>query len=108
MGCSGRGPDIDDYHIDSTTEYVHNEVASDYNAAFVGACGGLYYFYGEGHQPIPNFLILKREQMIITVSPVERENESSSQIVIRLHNESSQPPHYETGMMARYSLTSVR
>jgi len=27
------------------------------NAAFVGACAGLYYYYGEalGHKPVPNF-----------------------------------------------------
>jgi len=57
--CGGIGgsPDLDDFHVDETTDYVYNEVAVDYNAAFVGACAGLYYYYGEalGHKPVPNF-----------------------------------------------------
>jgi len=50
-GGIGGGPDLDDFHVDETTDYVYNEVAVDYNAAFVGACAGLYYYYGEalGH-----------------------------------------------------------
>lgn len=102
-GALAGGPDVTDYHIDSTTEYAYNEVAVDYNAAFVGACAGLYHFYGEGQQPIPNFPHAEEKtDDYYCEARVERENESSSQIVIRLHNESSQPPHYETGMMARY------
>jgi len=50
-GALVGGPDLDDFHVDETTDYVYNEVAVDYNAAFVGACAGLYYYYGEalGH-----------------------------------------------------------
>lgn len=102
-GALSGGPDVTDYHIDSTTEYAYNEVAVDYNAAFVGAAAGLYHFYGEGQQPIPNFPHTEeKKDDYYCEARVERENESSSQIVIKLHNESSQPPHYETGMMARY------
>jgi len=42
VGALVGGPDLNDYHIDSTTEYAYNEVAVDYNAAFVGALAGLY------------------------------------------------------------------
>ena len=36
------------------------------------------------------------------MSRIERETESSTQIVLRLHNESTQPPRYQTGMMVKY------
>jgi len=57
---------LNDYHIDSTTEYAYNEVAVDYNAAFVGALAGLYKYYGQGHEPIPNFPPLEPEPTIIS------------------------------------------
>ncbi len=102
-GALAGGPDKQDYHQDVTTDFVYNEVAVDYNAAFVGACAGLYKYYGEGQEPIPNFP--PKEPKVddyYCESRIERENAESTQIVLRLHNESSQPPHYETGMMVKY------
>ncbi len=102
-GALVGGPDASDYHKDETTEYAYNEVAVDYNAAFVGACAALYKYYGEGQQSIPNFPHEEaKTDDYYCEARVERETESSSQIVLRLHNESSQPPHYETGMKVRY------
>lgn len=37
-------------HNDVTSNYIGNEVAVDYNAAFVGACAGLYLKFGAGQQ----------------------------------------------------------
>ena len=54
-GALVGGPDLDDYHVDETTDYVYNEVAVDFNAAIVGAMAGLYTYYGEGHYPLENF-----------------------------------------------------
>jgi len=45
--CPGRRPDASDQHVDRTNDYIYNEVAIDYNAAFVGACAGLYRFFGD-------------------------------------------------------------
>lgn len=102
-GALAGGPDKQDYHQDVTTDFVYNEVAVDYNAAFVGACAGLFKYYGEGQQPIPDFPPKEpRTDDYYCEARIERENEESTQIVLRLHNESSQPPHYETGMMVRY------
>lgn len=104
-GALSGGPDLNDYHIDSTTEYAYNEVAIDYNAAFVGACAGLYKYYGEGHEPIANFPPKEpRTDDYYCETKLARETEDSTQVVLRIHNESSQPPHYETGMMVRYFL----
>ena len=102
-GALAGGPDKTDYHMDKTTEYAYNEVAVDYNAAFVGACAALYKYYGQGQKPIANFPPKeKRNDDYYCESRVERETKDSTQIVLKIHNESTQPPHYETGMMARY------
>ena len=46
-GALVGGPDGNDQHIDSTADYIYNEVTIDYNAAFVGACAGLYRYFGD-------------------------------------------------------------
>lgn len=45
-GALAGGPDGSDKHNDTTNDYIYNEVTIDYNAAFVGACAGLYEFFG--------------------------------------------------------------
>ena len=45
-GALAGGPDGSDKHRDTTNDWVYNEVTIDYNAAFVGACAGLYHFFG--------------------------------------------------------------
>lgn len=51
-GALVGGPDLGDQHIDVTKDYIYNEVAIDYNAAFVGACAGLYRFFGDSSMQI--------------------------------------------------------
>ena len=45
-GALAGGPDGNDEHHDTTNDWIYNEVTIDYNAAFVGACAGLYEFFG--------------------------------------------------------------
>lgn len=104
-GALVGGPDADDFHKDVTSDYIYNEVAIDYNAAFVGACAGLYNYYGEGHKPVENFPPKEERPLEFFVEgkvSTSQENNERSQITIRIHNESAYPPHYETGMKARY------
>ena len=55
-GALVGGPDADDKHIDVTADWIYNEVTIDYNAAFVGACAGLYEYFGtEDMQITPDF-----------------------------------------------------
>lgn len=55
-GALVGGPDDNDNHSDTTADWVLNEVTIDYNAAFVGACAGLYEFYGTDDMKItPDF-----------------------------------------------------
>ncbi len=102
-GALVGGPDLNDFHKDETTDYVYNEVAVDYNAAFVGACAGLYKFYGSGQQPIANFPPKEAEfDPYYCEVRLEQENKERTQVTLKLHNESSQPPHFETGMKCRF------
>ncbi len=55
-GALAGGPGGDDTHTDITADWVGNEVTIDYNAAFVGACAGLYEFFGtDDMAPTPDF-----------------------------------------------------
>jgi len=55
-GALVGGPDAQDQHIDRTDDYIYNEVTIDYNAAFVGACAGLYKYFGDESMKItPDF-----------------------------------------------------
>ena len=55
-GALVGGPGASDEHKDVTSDYIYNEVTIDYNAAFVGACAGLYHFYGDASMTVtPDF-----------------------------------------------------
>ncbi|HEY9062433.1 MAG TPA: glycoside hydrolase family 9 protein [Pseudobacteroides sp.] len=104
-GALVGGPDAKDFHKDITSDFIYNEVAIDYNAAFVGACAGLYTYYGEGHKPVPDFPPKETRPLEFFVEAkvsTSQENNERSQITLRIHNESAYPPRYETGMKVRY------
>ncbi len=104
-GALVGGPDAEDFHKDITSDFIYNEVAIDYNAAFVGACAGLYTYYGEGHEPIPDFPPKENKPLEFFVEgkvSTSQENNERSQITLRIHNESAYPPHYETRLKVRY------
>lgn len=55
-GALVGGPDSEDKHNDITADWIYNEVTIDYNAAFVGACAGLYEFFGDSSMQVtPDF-----------------------------------------------------
>ncbi|SFR81852.1 glycoside hydrolase family 9 protein [Anaeromicropila populeti] len=55
-GALVGGPGSSDEHTDSTADYIYNEVTIDYNAAFVGACAGLYRYFGDTSMEVtPDF-----------------------------------------------------
>lgn len=104
-GALVGGPDADDFHKDVTSDYIYNEVAVDYNAAFVGACAGLYTYYGAGQKPVEDFPPKENRPLEFFVEAkvsTSQENNERSQITLRIHNESAYPPHYETSMKTRY------
>lgn len=108
-GALVGGPDETDYHRDETKDYIYNEVAVDYNAAFVGACAGLYKYYGKekGDEPVENFPPSEESMKgEITEYYVEarvvQENTARSQVEVTIYNDSSLPPHYVDDIKCRY------
>ena len=56
FGALAGGPGSADEHNDMTSDWIDNEVTIDYNAAFVGACAGLYAYFGTPDmQPTKDF-----------------------------------------------------
>ncbi|MEJ6951298.1 glycoside hydrolase family 9 protein [Natronospora cellulosivora (SeqCode)] len=102
-GALVGGPGPDDEHVDSTIDYIYNEVAIDYNAGFVGALAGLYLLYGEGDKPIENFPPAVPEvEEFYTEARLEQENNERTQITITLNNDTVYPPRIEDSLSLRY------
>ncbi|MBQ8923088.1 MAG: glycoside hydrolase family 9 protein [Oscillospiraceae bacterium] len=109
-GALVGGPDAGDWHRDITKDYVYNEVAVDYNAAVVGACAGLYYFFGtDDMQPQENFpppeASYKSAEEIrefVLKAAVGQEDSRGTQVLISFTNETLLPPRYLDQARARY------
>lgn len=97
------GPDTKDVHVDATNDFVYNEVAVDYSAAFVGALAGHYTYYGQGQQPQANFSTKEADvNEQFAEAKLEQENDQRTQITITLHNDTVHPPRFENTLKARY------
>ena len=105
-GALVGGPDSKDWHRDITKDYVYNEVAVDYNAAVVGDLAGLYYYYGtEDMKPEENFPPKEEPKTSFWIEGnITQENNERSQITVRVHNDTTQPPRYlyTESLKARY------
>ncbi len=104
-GALVGGPDGSDQHKDITTDYAYNEVACDYNAAFVGALAALYEAFGKsaGHAPIANFPPLEQNVTEYYMeAKIENENTQGIELKVKLHLEPCHPPRLESGFSARY------
>ena len=108
-GALVGGPDANDWHRDLTKDYIYNEVAVDYNAGFVGACAGLYNFYGKaaGDKPEANFPpseeSMKGEIEEFTLkAAVGQEDNMATQVLIEIDNHTFLPPRYLEGIDVRY------
>ncbi|MGN0606643.1 MAG: glycoside hydrolase family 9 protein [Oscillospiraceae bacterium] len=103
-GALVGGPDSNDWHRDITKDYIYNEVAVDYNAAFTGACAGLYNFYAtEDMQPQENFPPAEPKNIGFRIEGlVNQENTERTQFSVCVYNLTTQPPQYVDGLSARY------
>ena len=59
---------MDDSYVDNRADYVHNEVATDYNAGFTGALARLFYEYGGS--PMAVFPPSKQSNFSVPLSPL--------------------------------------
>ncbi|MCQ2417604.1 MAG: glycoside hydrolase family 9 protein [Oscillospiraceae bacterium] len=109
-GALVGGPDAGDWHRDITKDYVYNEVAVDYNAAVVGACAGLYYFYGdetmknqENFPPAEATMKSSEElQEFSLKAAVGQEDNMATQVLITFTNDTLLPPRYLDEVKIRY------
>ncbi|HAE52624.1 MAG TPA: glycoside hydrolase, partial [Ruminococcus sp.] len=123
-GALVGGPDLKDYHLDETKEYIYNEVTDDYNAAFCGDLAGLYHFFGaEGKEladknyTIEDFNMSENayagyDQIDKNGDPLptglfvsggkNQEQEDSVQLKVVVHNRTINPPKFESDLKARY------
>ena len=109
-GALVGGPDSNDWHRDITKDYVYNEVAVDYNAAVVGACAGLYHFFGtedmknQENFPPPEASYKSPEELreFVLKAAVGQDNNRSTQVLIAFTNETLLPPRYLKEAKARY------
>ena len=108
-GALVGGPDANDYHRDITKDYIYNEVAVDYNAGFVGACAGLYKYYGKdkGDKPDKNIPVPESSMKgdineYYIEARVVQENTARSQVEVKVYNDTSIPPRYVDDIKCRY------
>ncbi|HEY0755907.1 MAG TPA: glycoside hydrolase family 9 protein [Ktedonobacteraceae bacterium] len=102
-GALVGGPDAKDAHNDLTTDFVSNEVAIDYSAAFVGALAGHYSYYGSGQTANASFTTAETTiKPFFVEATLNQESNQGSQITLRLHADTTQPPQYTTGLKVRY------
>lgn len=85
IGALVGGPDGNDNHNDSTSDYEQNEVAIDYNAGFVGALAGLYELYGEGQKIDSNFSFEEEIMADEYYTVVKCSENDSSHTTLRLY-----------------------
>lgn len=102
-GALAGGPDLKDEHVDETTDYVYNEVAIDYNAAFVGALAGLYEYFGSDSPATPWAPTPEpRTDAYVARAKVEQENSARTQVSLEISNYSVHPPAFVDDLSLRY------
>jgi endoglucanase len=111
-GALVGGPSASDQPDDVTTDFVLNEVAVDYNAAFVGSLAGLWWYYGQS-QPMTDFTPPAQAQgncseyqqtcsaPYYATAALNEDNDQGTQLTLTINNMADEPPHFQSGMSAR-------
>lgn len=101
-GALVGGPSSTDQPDDITTDFVLNEVAVDYNAAFVGALAGLQEYYGQS-QAMTSFTPPAEPAgtPYYANATLNQDSNQGTQLTVTVNNVASDPPHFETDMSAR-------
>jgi hypothetical protein len=110
FGALVGGPSSTDQPDDVTTDFVLNEVAVDYNAAFVGALAGLYQFYGQS-QTMTAFTPPAEPAgtPYYATATLNQDSNQGTQLTVNVNNMADEPPHFETDMSARvyFDISSI-
>ncbi len=104
-GALVGGPDASDGYADSRTDYVKNEVALDYNAAFVGALARMYRRYGG--TPLATFPpteVRNRDELFVEAS-INAQGANYTEIAAYVNNQSAWPARRTKALTLRYFFT---
>ncbi|WP_373291209.1 glycoside hydrolase family 9 protein [Paenibacillus marchantiophytorum] len=109
-GALVGGPNSSDSYTDSISDYVSNEVATDYNAGFTGVLAKMNLLYGAGQQPLANFPPpeTKEDEMFVEAS-FNSTGPNYTEIKALLNNRSGWPARMGDKLSFRYyvDLTEV-
>ncbi len=100
-GALVGGPDRNDRYQDNRQDFIQNEVAVDYNAAFTGAVAKLYSQYGG--KPLSNFPEpeAKQEEFYVKAT-VNAEGPDFTEVKATIYNQSAWPARKIPALSVRY------
>ncbi|MEC0712732.1 glycoside hydrolase family 9 protein [Bacillus haynesii] len=102
-GALVGGPGRDDSYRDDITNYVSNEVAIDYNAAFTGNVAKMFQLFGKGHVPLPEFPEKEiPEDEYFAEASINSSGNSYTEIRAQLNNRSGWPAKKTDQLSFRY------
>lgn len=102
-GALVGGPGRDDSYRDDITDYVSNEVAIDYNAAFTGNVAKMFQLFGKGHVPLPDFPEKEiPEDEYFAEASINSSGNSYTEIRAQLNNRSGWPAKKTDQLSFRY------
>ncbi|MCY7844867.1 glycoside hydrolase family 9 protein [Bacillus haynesii] len=102
-GALVGGPGRDDSYRDDITDYVSNEVAIDYNAAFTGNVAKMFQLFGKGHVPLPEFPEKEiPEDEYFAEASINSSGNSYTEIRAQLNNRSGWPAKKTDQLSFRY------
>ena len=102
IGALVGGPGNDDSYQDDVSNYINNEVATDYNAGFVGALAKMYEDYGGN--PIPNLTAFEEvtNDEFFVMAGINASGSNFIEIKGLLHNQSGWPARNGDKLSFRY------
>ncbi|AWB46889.1 endoglucanase [Paenibacillus sp. CAA11] len=102
-GALVGGPSKTDAYTDSIGDYVSNEVAIDYNAAFTGALAKMAILHGKGQEPLAQFPDpeVPEDEMFVEAS-VNASGSNFVEIRALLNNRSGWPARASDALSFRY------
>jgi hypothetical protein len=102
-GALVGGPSVNDSYTDSISDFVSNEVATDYNAGFTGALAKMMIEHGDGDLPLASFPApeVRDDEMFVEAS-VNASGSNFIEIKALLNNRSGWPARSSSSLSFRY------
>lgn len=102
IGALVGGPGNDDSYSDDVNNYINNEVATDYNAGFVGALAKMYEDYGGN--PLSNLNAIEEitNDEYFVMAGINASGSNFLEVKALLHNQSGWPAKVGDKLSFRY------